>query len=104
MGPASESKRQCIPKKRTNSHEMIESLDEPRAHSDDTPDEGKTWQPDAGRDLLQDEITRDLAEDVRGVVDREANVVLVVGDANLVLEAVQSRVTHVRPVEEGAQE
>lgn len=91
-----------VPKNGTNSHKMRETLDETRAHSYDTPEKRKTWQPDAGRDLLQDEVARDLAEDVRGVEHGEADVVLVIGDADVVLEAVETGVAHIRPVEEGA--
>lgn len=83
---------------------MREGLDEARAHGHDAPEKRQTRQPDAGRDFLQDQVARDLAEDVRGVEHGEARVVLVVRDADLVLEAVESRVAHVRPVEEGAQE
>ncbi|KAK5633730.1 hypothetical protein RRF57_009444 [Xylaria bambusicola] len=83
---------------------MGKGLDEARAHGDDAPEEGQTRQPDAGRDLFEDEVARDFAEDVRRVEDGEADVVLVVRDADFVLETVKTRVAHVGPVEEGAQE
>lgn len=80
------------------------SLDKARAHGNNTPEEREARQPDAGRHLLEDQVAGDLAKDVRRVEDGEASVVLVVCDADLVLEAVQPRVAHVGPVEEGAQE
>jgi hypothetical protein len=83
---------------------MSEALDEPSAHGDNAPKEGKARQPNAWRDLFQDQIARDFSEDVSGIENGEAGIILVISDANLLLEAEESGVAHIRPVEKGAQE
>jgi len=94
--------QQSIPQKCANGYEVAKGLNEAGAHGNNAPHKGKAWQPDARCDLLQDEITWDLAEDVSGVEDGKARVILVIGDVNLIFEAVKSGVAHVGPVEERA--
>lgn len=56
-----------------------------------------------GTDLLDQEVGRNLREDVRNVQDGQGDPVVVVGQLEILDQAVELGIAYIRPVEEGQQ-